>query len=146
MGSNDEVFRNMRSNDVTFIINSNDNGHMGDSYGFTLARDRGRKAWTVTRLYYPPPSNVKHRIEMIITAREDNIGGSGIIETVRIEAILEKMGRISDEIEPVTLKGLDGEEYLVRIDRDGLQTDNVMDEKDRSPEFQLKVLAWSLHA
>ena len=143
MGSYSEVFRDMRASDIEFTINDGD--YKGDVYGFTLARKDGKKAWQVSRIYSKPPSLVKHKIEMAITAREDNVRASGAWEHDRIEEILEKMSRVADEIEPVKLHGLDGEDYLVRIDRDGLQTDNVIDEKDRSPEFLLRVNAWSLY-
>lgn len=145
MGSNSEVFRDMRTNDIEFTINSNDYGHMGETCGFTLVRNDGEKAWQVTRVRNKPPSLIKHKIEMAITAREDGIRANGAIENERIEKILEKMEWVSDEIEPLTLKGLDGETYMVRIDRDGLQETNMMHEKERKPEFVLNVLAWSLH-
>ena len=142
MGSNSEVFRNMRTNDIEFTINSGE--YEGKTYGFTLARKDGRKAWKVIRLYYLPPSRIKHKIEMAITAREDNIRAGGAIENERIEQILERMGHVAEETEPVTLLGLDGETYNIRIDSNGLVTDNVIEEKERKPEFQLNVTAWSL--
>jgi hypothetical protein len=133
----------MRTYDVEFQLNSGI--YKGETYGFTLARKNGKKAWDVQYRYDHPPSLIKHAITMGITAREDNINAAGIIERERMDKIIEKIERISDEITPVTLKGLDGRYYNVIIDKNGLKEENTMHEKERMPEFILNVLAWSLH-
>jgi len=133
----------MNDSDIKFTINSGN--YEGDTYGFTLASDKGEKAWTVTRLRTPPPSRIKYKIEMAITAREGNIKASGAIEQEKINKILEKLTHVADELE-VTLQGLDGEEYLITIDANGIKEGNVMHEKERKPEFVVNVLAWGLHA
>ena len=102
-----------RAQDIKFIINSGD--HKGEQYGFTLAEVDGKKAWTSIRLFYPPPSIVKDKIEMAITAREKNVSLSGAVELRLVNKIIEQLNTIFEETTPVTLIGFDKQQYPVLV-------------------------------
>jgi len=133
----------MRANDVTFTINAGE--AKGKAYGFTLADTGGKKAWEVTRVFRLPPSMVKYRIKMVITVREENIGGSGARELMRVEKIIEALEQIMEQNTPVTLKGFDKQKYAVLMDNEaGITTQTIIHEKERQPEYQATVLCWGL--
>ena len=132
----------MRANDVTFTINAG--GAKGKTYGFTLAETGGKKAWEVIRVFRPPPSMVKYHIKMIITVREENIGGSGARELMRVEKIIKALEQIMEQNTPVTLKGFDKQKYAVLMDKAGITTEAIIHEKERQPEYQITALCWGL--
>ena len=133
----------MRTSDISFTMNSGK--HEGKTYHFSLAKKDGQKAWSVTRIYNPPPSNIKYKIEMGISASEGRIMANGVQDLTRIGKIIENMHIVAEETTPVTLDGLDGEKYNIIIDVNGIQEGNLTHEAERNPEFILNVLAWGLY-
>jgi hypothetical protein len=133
----------LKTHDIVFTIN--DGVNKGKDYGFTLARAEGRKAWKVTTLFNPPPSMVKQRIEITITAREDNIPLTGVRELKRINEIVDDLNAIFEQTTPVTLVGLDRQTYSVLVDKEGPQLTNILQEKEREPEYQVVLLCWGIY-
>ena len=133
----------MRRNDVEFLVNTGD--YQGDVYKFTLATVNGKKAWNRTRLFYPPPSMIKERIDMIIEARELNIPRSGAIELKIVDEILDQLTHMANETEASTLTGLDGQDRKVQIDRNGFNVENVVNETTKEPEYRVNLTCWGLY-
>ena len=130
-------------NDVAFLVNSGD--YKGKKYTFTLAIINGKKAWGRTRLFLPPPSMRKERIDMVIEAREENIPSSGAIELQVVDKILEQLTIMASETDASTLKGIDGKDRLVQIDQDGFSVESVVNETSKEPEYRVNLTCWALY-
>lgn len=133
----------MRAHDIKFVMNSGE--HQGDEYGFTLATVDGRKAWDAVRIFPLPPSLIKERIDLILTAREGNIPLSGAMELKVVDRILDQLETISWETDPVKLHGIDGQERSVRVGREGRAVIPVVHESGKEPEYRISVTCWSLY-
>ena len=129
--------------DVTFTVNTGD--HKGDRYSYTLATINGKKAWSVTKLFNPPPSMIKEKIEMVIECREHNINRAGANELTLANKIIDELSIIASETEASTLKGLDNKERLVKIDNNGFSLSAEIKEKERDPEYRINVVCWGLY-
>jgi len=129
----------MRAYDVSFEISA------GTKYGFVLAVAAGRKAWEVTRLYTKPPTLIKQRIDMVITASEDDITASGARQLRRMAKILADLEVLMTETDNITLTGLDNESYQVLLDKEGLTIKTLIHEKSKEPEYQVSLLCWGLY-
>lgn len=117
----------------------------GTEYGFMLARVDGKKAWAVNREFHPPPSMIKQRINLVITAREDEILASAVRQLKRMEEILSDLEKIMASEGSIVLTGLDNQKYPVLIDKAGLQINTLIHEKQREPEYQVSLLLWGLY-
>lgn len=133
----------MRASDIKFQLNSGD--HKGEEYGFTLAIVNNKKAWTSTRLFLQPPTMIREKIDLVLTAREANVPISGAIELKLVNKILEHLENISLETDAVTLVGIDKEERLVRVGEHGAELNPVIQEKGKEPEYQVTVTCWGLY-
>ena len=129
--------------DVKFTVNTGD--HRGDTYQYTLAMINGKKAWSVTPLFKPAPSMIKNKIDIVIEAREHNIGRSGANELRTVGKILDELSIIATETEPSTLTGLDKKERLVDIDQDGFTITSAINEKSKEPEYRINLTCWGLY-
>jgi len=129
--------------DVKFIVNTGD--HKGDEYSYTLATINGKKAWNITPLFKPAPSMIKNRIDMVIECREHNINRAGVNELALVNKILDELSAVATETEPATLKGLDNKERFIKIDQDGFEVTTELLEKDKSPEYRVKLTCWGLY-
>jgi len=129
----------MTQYDITFELDN------GKSYGFMLARDKdGGKAWDPKREWWAPPSMIKQRINIVITAREDEMSASAVRQLKRIEEILADLETIMAYTGKKVLVGLDKLRYPIRIDKSGLQISTIIHEKGREPEYQVAILCWGL--
>ena len=129
----------MRRYDISFQLTN------GNEYGFMLARRNGKKAWAVNRVYYPPPSMVQHRIDITITAREDEVAASGVRQLKRMEEILNGLEAIMAYEGDILLIGLDNRQYPIKIDADGIKIETIIHEKDREAEYAASALLWGLY-
>jgi len=131
------------AHDVKFVVNSGD--YKGDEYGYTLAMVDGKKAWQRAPLFYPPPSMIKEKIDMVIDANEYSIPNSGAVELENVNKILEQLTIIATETTPSTLTGIDNEEKLVLIDQNGFSVTSVVNETNKEPEYQVNLTCWVLY-
>ena len=125
--------------DITFTLDE------GKVYHFMLAGADGSKAWRKAPIYAIPPSLLKHRIDMNITATEQGTTLSGAQQIKRAAEILTQLEEILNETEYVTLLGYDDHSYKVLLDREGVEIVTVIDEVSRAPEYQVKVVCWSFY-
>jgi len=128
-----------KTHDISFQLSD------GTEYGFMLARADGKKAWAVNRVFRPPPSLVKQRVDIVITAREDEIAASAVRQLKRMEEILADLEKIMASTGNIVLTGLDNLKYPVLIDQAGLQINTLIHEKQREPEYQVAILCWGLY-
>ena len=128
----------MANFDVTFELDN------GKSYGFMLAKKDGKKAWYPERIVRLPPSMIKHEINMVITAREDEMSASGIRQLKPIEEILADLETIVAYTGNKILNGLDHQKYPLRMDKSGLRISTITHEKEREPEYEVSILCWGL--
>jgi len=129
--------------DVQFLINSGD--YKGKKYGFTLAMINGKKAWARTPVFYPAPSMIKEKIDMVIFAREDNISLSGAVDLTAVDKILEQLSIIATAAKHSTLTGLDSKKRYVQIDKDGFSIKSTVNEISKEPEYQVELTCWGLY-
>lgn len=128
-----------KTHDISFELES------GDNYGFMLARDSdGKKAWNPNREFHSPPSMIKQRIEIVITAKEDEISASAVRQLKRMEEILSDLEKIMASTGNIVLTGLDNQRYPILIDKSGLRINTLIHEKSREPEYQVAILLWGL--
>lgn len=132
----------MTHHDIEFV--TNDGEHKGKKYRFTLASKNGVKQWAVTPLYEPPPSIIKEKIEMSLTAQEGNIPSSGAIELKPVNKILDQLKDIALESD-VRLVGYDQKERPVLIDETGFSLTCVTNETGREPEYAVNLTCWGLY-
>lgn len=133
----------MRTNDVAFTVNAGD--EKGKTYGFTLAIIDGKKAWEAKREVIPPPSLIKYRIDMVITAAEGNISSSGAKQLTRLKTITAELEELMKQNTAITLLGFDKAIYSVLFDAaNGLSTRALISEKERETEYQVVCLCWGL--
>lgn len=62
--------------DIKFTVNTGT--YKGKTYRYTLATVNGKKAWAITPLFSPPPSMIKNKIDIVISA----------VSTISPEAVL----------------------------------------------------------
>jgi len=129
--------------DVSFTVNSGD--HKTDTYRYILSLVNGKKAWSLTPLFYPPPSMIKNKIDMTIAAREHNVSKSGATELMTVSKMLNELSIIAEADEPATLTGLDKEKRLIRIDKNGFTITSAVNEKGKEPEYQINLTCWGLY-
>ena len=129
--------------DIAFTVNTGD--HKGDIYRYTLAIEKGKKAWLVTPLFRPPPYMYKEQIDMVIACREHNIGRSGATELRTVKKILDELSIIATETSPCSLEGLDKDTRRIRIDQDGFKVTTELNEKGKSPEYRVNVTVYGLY-
>ena len=132
----------MRSHDVSFQLNSGDK--KGTTYRFTLDDVNRQKAWIVTRIYRPPPSMMRERIEMVISCRQQNIPLSGAVELAQANKILDQLEIISDETTTVTLKGPDNRDREVVVDKGGFNLYPTFSESGKDLEYRVSIVCWRL--
>jgi len=129
--------------DIKFTVNTGT--RKGETYSYTLATVNGKKAWSITPLFSPPPSMIKNKIDMVIECREYNISRSGATELALAGKILDELSIIATETEPSTLTGLDKKDRLVMIDQDGFSITTELKEKGKEPEYRINVTCWGLY-
>ena len=129
--------------DVTFTVNTGD--HKGEVYRYTLATINGKKAWEVTPKFFPAPSMVKEKIDMVIECREHNINRGGANELTLVSKILDELSIIGTETEPSTLEGLDGKKRDVDIDENGFSVTTEIKEKGQEPEYRIELTVYGLY-
>lgn len=127
-----------KTHDISFQLEN------GSEYGFMLAKINDKKAWNPKREFHSPPSMIKERIDIVITAKEDEITASGIRQLKRMEEILSNLEKIMAYKGNMVLTGLDNKRYPIRIDKSGLRTNTLIHEKSREPEYQVSILCWGL--
>ena len=118
-------------------LRPNSGTHKGEWYRYILATVNGTKAWDVNPTFNPAPSMYKDKIKLSILAAENNVDASGSIELRGVNKILDELRDIADTKEPITMKGLDKVERLVRITQDGFTQVATLKEKDKSPEYRI---------
>jgi hypothetical protein len=129
----------MKPYDVTFILTN------GTKYDFMLAKSGEKKLWEVQRMYTIAPSLIKQKINMTVTAREDEMSLSGIRQLKRVAEILSNLDAMIDETENITLHGFDSIDYPVVIDKEGIRANTVIHEGERDPEYQVQVICWGVY-
>jgi len=128
-----------RHYDINFKLDN------GKEYGFMLARKDGKKAWNCNYQFFAPPDLRKYRIDITVTAREDDITATGVRQLKRVEEIISDMDKIMAETTAMTLTGLDGRDYSVLVDKSGILINTIIHEKAREPEYQVSLLLWGLY-
>ena len=128
-------------NDVVFVLNSGT--YSGEEYGFTLALVDNKKAWECRKIPREPPSMVEEEIEMILTARDEDIPLGAHTELARAVDILDHIQRVADETTASTLTGIDGVDRGARIRQYSLAV--AVHEPEKEPEYQIKVACYGLH-
>jgi len=130
----------LKAHDIRFVLNN------GTTYDFMLARTNdGKKAWNVERLFTRPPSMIKQRIDLTITAREDEITSSAARQLKRVKEILEEIDAMMVGTDTIKLTGLDNVQYPIVIDAKGSQLETVIHEQERDPEYQVTLLIWGIY-
>lgn len=133
----------IRGHDVEFQVQ--DGPHKGERYGFTLATQDQRKVWRVYNEQRKPPSMIKERVELAVTARDDNVRASGDREQRRAAHIVQQMSVLNGQNTQIRLRGYDGLVYWVLLDEDGPQQESVVHEAGRDPEFRMHVRLWGYY-
>ena len=133
----------MKSHDVEFKIRSGN--YNGTAYRFTLAESGGQKRWQAVRLFNPPPSMEKEKIDMMIAISNKNIPISGAVDAKSVSNLFDQLDIIAKETTPVTLIGYDNIERLVRIDKGGYSFEPVISEKGKAPEYAVALTCWSIY-
>jgi len=132
----------MGRHDITFELNN------GTKYGFMLARDKGKKAWTCKRIKTIAPSLIKYRIEMTLSAKEHEANRDGGITKKGIDTFLTELETVAAETTAMTLVGLDegknSRSYSVLVDETGVEFVNMVEEKNRKPEYNVTLVCWGL--
>ena len=134
--------------DISIRINNGD--HNGEVYNFMLAEDSNRlKEWHLVKLNNKPPLMTKHFITAVITARDDQMVSSGIMESKRASLIMEEINRISDSTDSyahcATLTGFDGLTYHIVIDMGSPEHRAMVHEGEFEPEYQVVLKMWSIY-
>lgn len=128
---------------VDFIVNSGNN--KGDQYRYVLAENNGVKVWGVNPSFLQPPSMYKDIIKMSIFAGEHSLDTSGATELRAVNRILEELRIIGESEEPATLTGLDREERIIRIPKDGYNYECLVKETDKSAEYRVNLTCYSMY-
>jgi len=88
---------------------------------------------------------IKQRIDLTITAREDEITSSAARQLKRVKEILEEIDAMMVGTDTIKLTGLDNVQYPIVIDAKGSQLETVIHEQERDPEYQVTLLIWGIY-
>lgn len=139
---------NDKSHDIVIRITAGK--YAGKTYEFMLAEDSdGNKEWHVIRTHSLPPFMDKHRIEMVIRAKDDLMIASGISEKARATQIIEELERISESTDAyehaAVLTGFNDETYYIMVDQSSPTHRALRHEGEEDPEYQVLLNVWSIY-
>lgn len=122
--------------DITFKTSA------GKTYQYTLSNS---ESWNVQTVFSQPPSIIKHKIALKISASQDSVNMTGGLSRKGAQVIVDELADLAQETSAITLTGYDGETYAVLLAIDGIRVSLPRDEKTRTPEFEVTVNLWGLY-
>ena len=122
--------------------------YSGTSYYYMLAADeKGKKVWNVRQLYRPPPSLLKHKIDMTLLAAPKMRDGSTDNKTTTAKTLSQLKSDLSTLLagNTITLTGYDNETYYVTFDPDATNIKSMLDESGRITHYEIDVSCWDIY-
>ena len=130
-----------RTADVTFTIESG--AYQGKKLYFALAEQKsGAKEWALKYLHLPAPLLKKAAITLTVLPAEKLPNGT--YEKDALHTMMDNLDVLREQTGNIRLLGYDREERFVRLDREGLDQQSLI-QSTRGTEFAVTMQLWEVY-